>query len=90
MATPRLMILTFGALALVVGAVASLALGSWWILVAVMGLHALASAAVIGYAFIAAGQQEDKPDPVTQARLEEEEESPPADEPPVEMPDRSN
>jgi membrane protein implicated in regulation of membrane protease activity len=89
MATPRLMILTFGALALVVGAVASLALGSWWILVGVMAVHFLGSAAVIGYSYMAAGQQEDKPDPVTQARLEEEAENPPADEPPLPTPDRS-
>jgi membrane protein implicated in regulation of membrane protease activity len=86
MATPRLMILIFGALGLMVGAIASLALGSWWILVAVMAVHALGSAAVIGYAFLAASQDEDKPDPVTQARLEEEEEDAPADEPDVHVP----
>jgi membrane protein implicated in regulation of membrane protease activity len=89
MAAPRLMILIFGALALVVGVVASLALDSWWILVGVMAVHLLGSGAVIGYAFMAAGQEEDKPDPVTQARLEEESEHPPADEPPMHLPGRS-
>ena len=82
------MLVTFGAL--VVGAVASLVLGSWWILVGVMAVHALGSAAVIGYVFLAAGQQEDKPDPVAQARLEQKSESPPADEPGVPTPDRSS
>jgi membrane protein implicated in regulation of membrane protease activity len=89
MAAPRLMILIFGALALVVGAVGALALDSWWILVGVMAVHGLGSAVVIGYALVAAGQQTDKPDPVTQARLEEKEDDPPVDEPPVHFPDRS-
>ena len=66
------MILVFGALAVTVGAIASLALGSWWILVAVLGIHALASIVVVGYAWHQAGRSVDKPDPVTEARVEEE------------------
>jgi membrane protein implicated in regulation of membrane protease activity len=66
------MIVVFGALALMVGVIASLALESWWILVAVMGMHAIASAVVIGYALRQADKSGDKPDPVTAARIEEE------------------
>jgi membrane protein implicated in regulation of membrane protease activity len=72
MATPRLMILLFGALALMVGAIASLALGSWWILIAVLAAHAVISGVDVGYAWRQAGRSVDKPDPVTEARVEEE------------------
>jgi membrane protein implicated in regulation of membrane protease activity len=67
-----MMIVLLGAAALVVGAVAALALDNWWILVAVMGLHLVASTLVIGYAWMRASQTGDKPDPVTEARIEEE------------------
>ena len=66
------MIVIFGALALMVGLIASLALESWWVLVAVMGVHALASAVVVGYTLRQADKTGDKPDPVTAARIEEE------------------
>jgi membrane protein implicated in regulation of membrane protease activity len=66
------MIVIFGALALMVGAVASLALDSWWILLAVMTVHFVASAIVIGYTLRQADKSGDKPDPVTAARIEEE------------------
>ena len=71
MGTPKLMILIFGALALMVGVIASLALESWWILVAVMVIHGLLSAVVVGYTLrkTEAGY---KPDPVTEARIESE------------------
>lgn len=70
-----MMILVFGALAITVGAIASLALGSWWILVAVLGVHALTSIVVVGYAWHQAGRSVDKPDPATEARLEAEDET---------------
>lgn len=54
------------------GIIASLALESWWILVAVMTAHAVFSAIVVGYAFAQANKTGDKPDPVSQARIEEE------------------
>jgi membrane protein implicated in regulation of membrane protease activity len=73
------MVLIFGALALMVGAVAALSLGSWWILVAVMAVHAVLSAAVIGFAYVQANKTGGKPDPVTEARLEEEQEQPNSD-----------
>jgi membrane protein implicated in regulation of membrane protease activity len=67
-----MMIVTFGALALMVGVIAALALESWWILVAVMALHATASAIVVGYSLRQADKTGGKPDPVTEARIEEE------------------
>jgi membrane protein implicated in regulation of membrane protease activity len=67
-----MMILIFGALALMVGVIASLALDSWWILVAVMLVHGLASAAVVGYTLRQTDKTGGKPDPVTEARIEEE------------------
>jgi membrane protein implicated in regulation of membrane protease activity len=73
MGTPRMMILIFGALALMVGAIASLALGNWWILVAVLGLHAVISSILVVYVWRQASSSVDKPDPVTEARLEDEE-----------------
>jgi membrane protein implicated in regulation of membrane protease activity len=66
------MIIIFGALALTVGVIASLALESWWILVAVMAVHFLASAVVVGYTLRQADKTGGKPDPVTEARIEEE------------------
>ena len=67
-----MMIVIFGALALMVGVIAALTLESWWILVAVMAVHAAASAAVIGYTLRQAGKTGGKPDPVTEARIEQE------------------
>jgi len=72
-----MMVLIFGALALMVGAIASLALGSWWILVVVLAAHAVISAIVIAYAWRQASRTADKPDPVTEARVEEEGEDKP-------------
>jgi hypothetical protein len=56
----------------VVAAVAALALQSWLLLVAVLAVHGIASALVIGTAWSRAGDTRDKPDPVTEARIEEE------------------
>jgi membrane protein implicated in regulation of membrane protease activity len=71
MGAPRLMILIFGALALMVGVIASLALESWWILVAVMVVHGLLSAVVVGFT-LRQTEKQSKPDPVTEARIEAE------------------
>ncbi len=70
--TPRMMVVLFGATGVVVAAVAALALQSWWVLFAVLALHATATAFVIGYTFRKAGESHEKPDPVTEARIEEE------------------
>jgi membrane protein implicated in regulation of membrane protease activity len=72
MATPRLMVVIFVATGVVVAAVAALALQSWLLLVAVLLLHGIASAFVIGTAWKRAGDTRDKPDPVTEARMEEQ------------------
>jgi membrane protein implicated in regulation of membrane protease activity len=66
------MVVIFVATGVVVAAVAALALGSWLLLIAVLALHALASAFVIGAAWKKAGDTRDKPDPVTEARMEEQ------------------
>jgi membrane protein implicated in regulation of membrane protease activity len=66
------MILIFGALALMVGVIASLALESWWLLVAVMAVHGILSALVVGYTLRQTAKTGGKPDPVTEARIEEE------------------
>jgi membrane protein implicated in regulation of membrane protease activity len=57
--------------ALVVGAVISLATNSWWFLIVALGAHFLASAFFLVYTFKRIDQG-DKPDPVTEARLEAE------------------
>ena len=65
------MVIIFVATGVVVAAVAALALRSWLLLVAVLALHGIASAIVIGTAWRRAGDTHDKPDPVTEARMEE-------------------
>jgi hypothetical protein len=66
------MVILFVATGVVVAAVAALALGSWLLLVAVLAVHAVASALVIGAAWRRADDTGGKPDPVTEARIEEE------------------
>lgn len=68
---PRLLVAyTFGA-ALVVGAIIALGTGSWWVLAAAVLLHFAASAYFLWFTAKRIAQ-EDKPDPVTEARLEAE------------------
>jgi membrane protein implicated in regulation of membrane protease activity len=69
---PKQLIIISAGVALLVGVVASLATGSWWLLLAAMLVHGLASALVVGVTMRAASQDVDKPDPVTQARREEQ------------------
>ena len=71
-----MMLLMIGLALLFVGVIASLALNNWWILVVVMGLHSAASAVVIAFGFKAAAQNEDKPDPVVQARMDDDNDEP--------------
>jgi membrane protein implicated in regulation of membrane protease activity len=66
-----MMVVLLGAAALVVGAIGSLALDSWWFLVVAMLVHLVASAGVL-YFVGKQLQNKDKPDAVTEARLEEE------------------
>ena len=67
-----MMLALLGGAALVVAAVAALALESWWILVVVLVLHGAVAAAVVGFGLLRASESHDKPDPVTEARIEEE------------------
>ena len=72
MATPRMMIIMLGAAGLIVAAVAALALDSWAVLIAVLIVHFVLSGIVIVYSLQKAGEDEGKPDPLTEARVEEE------------------
>jgi membrane protein implicated in regulation of membrane protease activity len=72
MATPRMMIVMLGAAGVIVAAVAALALNSWIVLVAVLAVHFVVSGAVTVYSLRKAGETEGKPDPLTEARIEEE------------------
>lgn len=68
---PRLLVIFTAATLIVVAAVAALATGWWWLLPVVLVIHLGVFALVlspIGKAL----NQGDKPDPVTDARLEEE------------------
>lgn len=66
------MLVIMGATALAAAAVLLLALGSWWVLVPVLLVHALGTLLVLGYTLRRASQAGEKPDPVTEARVEEE------------------
>ena len=72
MGTPRMMVILFAATGVVVAAVAALALQSWVLLAAVLLVHGVATTLVVGYAWNRAGDTGGKPDPVTEARVEEE------------------
>jgi membrane protein implicated in regulation of membrane protease activity len=67
-----MMVAMLGGAALVVGLVVVLATGEWWALAVAMGALAVGSAIAIGYAWRKAGDTGGKPDPVTEARVEEE------------------
>lgn len=69
--SPRMLVAFTFAAAVVVGLVISLATGSWWVLVAAVLVHFGASTFVLGFLWKRFDQQ-DKPDPVTEARLEAE------------------
>jgi cyanate permease len=66
------MVLIVAATGVVVAGVIALALNSWVALGVLLVLHAIATGIVVGYSFKRAAQDEDKPDPVVEARLEEE------------------
>jgi membrane protein implicated in regulation of membrane protease activity len=72
-----MMIVMLGAAGVIVAAVAALALDSWAVLVIVLVVHFAVSGAVIAYSLKKAGQDEGKPDPLTEARIEEEQTSRP-------------
>jgi membrane protein implicated in regulation of membrane protease activity len=66
------MIILGAATAILVAAVVLLTTRSWIALGVVMALHAVATAVVVMYALRSAADSHDKPDPVVEARLEEE------------------
>jgi membrane protein implicated in regulation of membrane protease activity len=68
---PRLLVLMTFATVLVVGGIAALATGSWLALVIPVALHVLATVLVVSGLFKRLDQG-DKPDPVTEARLDDE------------------
>jgi hypothetical protein len=67
-----MMVLLFVAAGIVLAAVIALALRSWRVLGGVLVIHAVASGLVIAYTSKRASQSYDKPDPVAEARIEEE------------------
>jgi membrane protein implicated in regulation of membrane protease activity len=68
---PRMLVLMTLATVLVLGGILALATHSWWALIIPVALHALGSVVVIGGVFKRT-EEGDKPDPVTQARLDDE------------------
>ncbi|HEX8052958.1 MAG TPA: hypothetical protein VF517_08190 [Thermoleophilaceae bacterium] len=69
--SPRLLVIFTAATALVVGLIAALFTDNWIFLPLALGIHAIGTAAVL-MAIVPRLKDEDKPDPVTEARLEEE------------------
>jgi membrane protein implicated in regulation of membrane protease activity len=69
--SPRMLVLFTFVTALVVGAIAALAIGKWWVILIPLVLHAVGTTIVVSGVFKRL-EQGDKPDPVTEARLEEE------------------
>ncbi len=71
MGTPRLLIVFTLAVIGVVLIVAALATGEWWLLPVALLAHAIATTITV-VAIGRTAEQADKPDPVTEARIEEE------------------
>jgi hypothetical protein len=65
------------AAAAIVGAILVLVTGEWWTLIIPVVIHGVGSALVLAGVFKVLGER-DKPDPVTQARLDDEGERPAA------------
>ncbi len=69
--SPRLLVVFTAATALVVGVVAALATDNWIFLPVAIAVHVTATALVM-MAIVPRLRDADKPDPVTEARLDEE------------------
>jgi hypothetical protein len=65
--TRLLVAFTFG-VALVVGAIVALAVGSWWVLAGAVAVHLIGTTVVLGLVGRRLSEA-DKPDPVTEARV---------------------
>jgi membrane protein implicated in regulation of membrane protease activity len=72
MGTPRMMVIMLGGAGVIVAAVAALALDSWAVLFAVLAVHFAVTGVLTVYTLRKAGDTGDKPDPLTEARIEEE------------------
>lgn len=68
---PRLLLLLTFTTALVLGGIAALATKSWWALAIPVVLHVIGTVVVVSGVFKRV-EQGDKPDPVTEARLDEQ------------------
>jgi len=69
--SPRMLVVFTAATAVVVGLIAALATDSWIFLPIALAIHAAGTALVL-LAIAPRLKDEDKPDPVTEARLDEE------------------
>lgn len=73
MANPRLLVaFTSGLAVAVVAFAAAVAVGEWWILPVALVAHAVGFGGVMWFVLSRAADDQDKPDPVTETRLEEE------------------
>jgi membrane protein implicated in regulation of membrane protease activity len=68
---PRLLVLMTFTTALVLGGIVALATKSWWALLIPVALHVVGTVIVVSGVFKRMDEGE-KPDPVTEARLDEE------------------
>jgi membrane protein implicated in regulation of membrane protease activity len=73
--SPRMLLWITLATALIVGGILVLATGEWWTLLIPLAFHALGTTLVVAGVFKVLGER-DKPDPVTQAHLDDEGEHP--------------
>ena len=67
------MIVISAATVLVLGGILALATGSWWFLIVALAAHAVGTLVVLGYSMSKVTEDKDKPDPVTEARIDEQE-----------------
>jgi membrane protein implicated in regulation of membrane protease activity len=68
---PRLLVwFTLGTV-VVVGAIVALALDTWWVLIGAVAVHLIVSG-VVATGIFKRLEEDDKPDPVTEARLDDE------------------
>jgi membrane protein implicated in regulation of membrane protease activity len=68
---PKLLLWVTGGSAVIVGAILVLATGEWWTLLIPVAIHIVATTLVTKGVFDLLGER-DKPDPVTQAHLDDE------------------
>jgi membrane protein implicated in regulation of membrane protease activity len=72
---PKMLVWMTLAAALIVGGILALATGEWWVILIPVAFHAIGTTLVTMGVFRVLGER-DKPDPVTQAHLDDENERP--------------